>query len=556
MNDIFEARPPEFLDFNIDLDNTARPGSHPSDVRWDGDSLDFVGAAKCNCSSFKSLEPEITRSLRDHIIKYIGERKYTFMTAIGGVRALGRSINRHPTRTFDKAWLLAALEQRSFRSEKGWMKSFFKYWNDRYPNAICHDALQLLAKPLRRPKRARNVLSDDPEKSWLTNMEYDALLQHVWENYDRGITGTQTTLLRLLSMQYARRPVQFAQLKIGDFIEGSSNEGSVSGRRIHFPGAKDSKAEDNFRDSKEEIHPVADHLWDLFQIQKHEIKESFELTLEVTINEPELKKLPVFTSKAQLEMAVDELTNHYGVNWRENLDSRLFHLNSATLSKYLSWRRNVSRDACPQEQRGKMRPTTPLSHRTGRPIVASHNRMRHTRARQLARLGMPKHFLSFWLGHTDEESLDSYYNDPAEEARKISEAMNGALVPLAMSFTGKLLDDESQASRANDPESKLEFAKDGKLKNVGSCGKHSFCSTMTVPIPCYRCKHFEPLVDAPHDEVLDALLKRQADENATIRIGGSRKLVLPIDLSQDIRAVKACIARCDARKAELEVTDD
>ncbi len=121
-----------------------------------------------------------------------------------------------------------------------------------------------------------------------------------------------------------------------------------------------------------------------------------------------------------------------------------------------------------------------------------------------------------------------------------------------MAFTGKLLDDESQATRANDPESTLEFAADGNLKDVGKCGKHSFCATTSVPIPCYRCKMFEPLVHARHEEVLHALLKRQAEEDAIIKIGGNRKLLTPIDLGPDIRAVQACIARCDARKGELK----
>jgi hypothetical protein len=134
--------------------------------------------------------------------------------------------------------------------------------------------------------------------------------------------------------------------------------------------------------------------------------------------------------------------------------------------------------------------------------------------------------------------------------------MKGALVPLAMAFTGKLLDDESQATRANDAESTLEFAADGHLKNVGKCGKYSFCAITSVPIPCYRCKEFEPLVYAPHEEVLHALLKRQAEEDAMIKIGGNRKLLTPINLGVDIRAVQACIARCNARKAELEANDD
>jgi len=116
-----------------------------------------------------------------------------------------------------------------------------------------------------------------------------------------------------------------------------------------------------------------------------------------------------------------------------------------------------------------------------------------------------------------------------------------------------LIDSEEQASRRDDPASRLEFAGVSELKSVGHCGKHSFCATTSVPIPCYRCRHFEMLVTAPHQEVLEALQTRQEAENQALRVGGSRNLLIPIDLSADIRAVQDCIDRCNARKNELGI---
>jgi hypothetical protein len=162
--------------------------------------------------------------------------------------------------------------------------------------------------------------------------------------------------------------------------------------------------------------------------------------------------------------------------------------------------------------------------------------------------------LSLWLGHTYKGSVDAYYNDPAEQARQLDEAMAPVLAPLAMAFAGVLIDSEDQATRASDPTSKLEFARAGELKSVGRCGKLSFCATSSVPIPCYRCKSFEPLVDAPHQELLEELVKRQAAEEQALKIGGPRNLLIPIDLSADIRAVENCIARCNARKIEQKMT--
>jgi integrase len=541
-----QKEPAELLNLDLNLDRTVRPEPESSNLVWDGDVLKWVGIANVDCSAFKVLAPETRHSLRDHLILFSRSGKYAAATFKNSVAALAQSLTQYPTSEFDLAWLMKAIALSSVETSKGAIESFFIYWQDRYPQAITSDALQFLSRPLSRKKRPSNVLSDDPEKSWLTDLEYDAVLRCAWDNYDQGIIGTQTMLMRLLSLQYGRRPVQFANLKLGDFRD------SAGERRIHFPGAKDQGAENNFRDSKEEVHPVADHLWGLFQIQKHEVKELFKKKLDIILTEHELAQLPAFTYEAQVEKAVEVLIKHYRIDWRANLDSRHFHVSPRAASLILRWEYNTLGDNSDKSPK----PKRPLSHRTSKQIKISATRMRHTRARQLARLGTPKHVLSFWLGHESRVSIDSYYNDPAEEARQINEAMKGALAPLAMAFTGKLLDDESQASRADDPESTLEFAADGSLKDVGRCGKHSFCATTSVPIPCYRCKMFEPLVHAPHDEVLHALLKRQADEDAMIKIGGSRKLLTPIDLGPDIRAVQACITRCNARKAELEENHD
>lgn len=539
----------EVLGLDLNLGRTIRPASGLGVPFWEGNMLKLLGIMNVDCSAFNVLAPQTHQSLREHLLLFAQSKKYAITSYANAVRALHNSLTRYPTTEFDLAWLVKAITMPALEAAKGTIKSFFIYWQERYPLAISSDALQFLLRPLPRTQRPSNVLSDNPEKSWLTDHEYDALLRWVWDNYDQGITATQVTLMRLLSLQYARRPIQLASLKIGDFRDGPAEGSSTGGRRIHFPGAKDRGAQKNFRDSKVEVHLVADHLWDIFQLQKNEVKALFQKKLAIALTEQELEQLPVFTHVAQVESAIEAFTNHYNVDWRTQLDNRLFHIGNHTASNVLAWTSNVLGDSSDKSQKQRL----PLSHRTGKPIKVSSNRMRHTRARQLARLGTPKHVLSFWLGHTTEETIDSYYNDPAEEARHLDEAMKGVLMPLAMAFTGKLLDEASQASRANDSESTLEFAAEGKLKDVGKCGNHSFCATTSVPIPCYRCKLFEPLVYAPHEEVLCALRKRQAAEDAMIKIGGTRKLLTPIDLGPDIRAVQSCIARCNVRKAELEL---
>jgi hypothetical protein len=274
----------------------------------------------------------------------------------------------------------------------------------------------------------------------------------------------------------------------------------------------------------------------------------YEHALGSALTDDQLKKLPLFCSKKRVREARKLIEDHHKYNLFDHLESELFHLRKGCIGKIIGWQSNSP--TCNYNKRSALRltiPKAPISPRTGQTMIVNAIRMRHTRARQLARKGVPKHILSHWLGHTSQISIHAYYDDPAEEARKIDEVMAPMLAPLAMAFAGTLIDSEDQAKRASDPASMLEFAHEGELKNVGRCGKHSFCATTSVPIPCYRCMHFEPLVDAPHHEVLDALLHRMEAEEQVLKIGSPRNLLIPIDLSADIRAVKNCIALCEFR---------
>ncbi len=531
---------------DAELQRTQRSDDPPSEFFWEQDTFRRIGHESLDMTQeLSQLPPTLRDSFKHAALDFAKKGDYSAGALIHLMVSLRLALKNSPSNHFDTTWTANSLKLPAFANSIGSIRNFFTYWKAFDPQAISDEALQLLVKAKPRSRNSRNVLSDNPELSWLTDGEYDALVVQVWRNYDNGVISTRDTLLLLMSMQYARRPVQFAHLKIGDFQIAEPGDNSVlSGPVVRFPGVKDLTAEKGFRDSKVETQPLPDHLWNLFEVQREEVRALSAANLDLQLSNKQLEKLPVFTTARRLLQAVANLTNHYRVDWQEHLDHELFHLRPEVISDVLCWTPGGHR---------RQTWTLPISERTGRPIVVNATRLRHTRARQLARKGVPRHVLSHWLGHTSEKSLDAYYNDPAEDARQINEAMAPALTPLAMAFAGKLLDSEDQASRRDDPTSRLEFAVDGKLKSVGNCGKHSFCATTSVPIPCYRCKHFEPLVTAPHHEVIEALKIRQVEENRALRIGGARNLLVPIDLSADIRAVQNCIDCCSARKAELEI---
>jgi integrase len=406
------------------------------------------------------------------------------------------------------------------------MKTFIFYWNNLSPGAIDEKsiiALQSCASVKPPRPSGSNVRSDDESEGWLNDEEYYSVIDTIWFDYESGINSLWNTTASLLCAQYGRRPIQLAHLKIKDLSQKSDTE-----RYIEFPGAKDQNSE-GFRLSKFEIHPIGDHLWQMCQrLAKESINEFEKLLGPLSYNLQ--KELPLFYPRSQLTKRI-EIVNALYSNKQDQCTSRILHTRAKRMSTVL--RRSTG--------------THVWSSRTNDYLEEYAYRFRYTRARQLARLGVSKATLSFWLGHDSRKSLDAYYDDPAERARVLDDGISNIMAPLAQAFRGRLIRNKSEATRAGDERSLIEL--EGKDDSaVGNCGSSGFC-TASVPIPCYRCTKFEPWLDGPHEEVLQRLLERQNEENMIPLPGSGRRLLTPLQLDRDIQAVVNVINHC--KKAKL-----
>lgn len=373
------------------------------------------------------------------------------------------------------------------------------------------------------------ITSDDATEGWYTTQEYEDLIDTYWLDYESGKVSLRDTTALLLVGQYGKRGIQLANLKVCDFMSCGETDG-LSGKRIAFPGAKDKVVENWFRGSKFEVHPLGDDLWKLSMLQIDNTVSFHEKYFGRPLTEAERNELPFF------QTTVRRLREKKIKTFKTGQSSAMFHLGPQGISTLLK----------------RPRGTTVISHRTGEPVREFAYRMRYTRARQLARLGVPRTTLQYWLGHEGKTSVDHYYDDPAEDARLLDIEMQVILAPLAQAFYGTLRDEESDAVRGDDPSSRIEL--DGRY-SVGTCGEHGFCSA-SVPIPCYRCAKFQPWVDAPHEEVLLRLIERQEEENNIHLPSKNRRILVPLQLDKDIAAVKLVIKLCDARKQELKSAAD
>lgn len=537
-------------DIAVDLHATAPP-EMPGRIFWEDDRYIQLGLNSVDCSIFLSrLSNADKASFKKHIITHGEDQTLSSSSLLSLMQGFSLGGKNSPPKKFDLLWASNSIENSVFRSNKYKIQKFLEYWSDRYPGAVSNDALDFLAQAAPIKNKSNNVESDDPEKSWLSEDEYADVLRAIWNYYDEK-DAHQPTLIRLLSMQYARRPVQLRSLKFCDLKTGAEKILSkIPDPEIHFPAAKEQDADEDFRGGKFEIHPVADHLWNMLMIQKKHIKVLFLETMGIELSKSQLEQVPIFTTALRIKNACNSLKDKLGLDPVLNTDDSLFHLPSGLIGRVLKFDGNGGSTNA-RKRNYPAHPPLPVSSRTGRPIVVTATRLRHTRARQLARQGVKRSVVSYWLGHNDDNALKSYYHDPAEEARQLDKAMSKGLTPIAMAFHGRIICTDAESTHPNDPSKRVELAKGYQLHYVGRCGKYSFCSTTSIPIPCYMCKNFEPLVDAPHQEVLEALLYRQQQEQELIRPGSMRHLLDPIDLSMDIMAVRRCIQLCDAKRKSM-----
>jgi integrase len=421
------------------------------------------------------------------------------------------------------------------------VRLILKHWHQLALPGVDDDIIDFVLSikaPLPKQPAGSRVRSNNPEEGWYTDREYNSLVYSIWSSYESGVMSLQRTTLLLLSAQYGRRPIQMAHLKICD-LKSIGKSCGVSGRRIEFPGAKD-QGSSGFRESKIEVHPMGTDLWRLCQLQASDSINRIQECLDRNLTSKEKQLLPLFPAqnKTVVQRKIKEatmVTSHKA----DILSSVILHLTSPNVIGII--------------RKGPAGDHVVISERTGRPLNQYAYRNRYTRARQLARMGVPKKTLQYWMGHESPASLDAYYDDPAERARTLNDQIAPLLAPLSQAFQGTLRDKESDAVRGDDPTSRIEL--DGREESsVGTCGEHGFC-TASVPIPCYRCTKFQPWVYGPHNEVLIRLLERQKLENEVPRTGQSRRLLVPVQLEKDIEAVKTVIALCENRKMVLEETE-
>lgn len=136
-----------------------------------------------------------------------------------------------------------------------------------------------------------------------------------------------------------------------------------------------------------------------------------------------------------------------------------------------------------------------------------------------------------------------YTQNVPEHLDAIDEAVARQLAPLAQAFAGVLINEESEAVRGGDPNSRVR-TDSGEI--AGICGHFGFCGAL-APIACYTCKFYQPFLDGPHREILEGLL---AERERIARVTGDKTIAAVND--RTIFAVMEVIQRCEIVTKERE----
>jgi hypothetical protein len=143
------------------------------------------------------------------------------------------------------------------------------------------------------------------------------------------------------------------------------------------------------------------------------------------------------------------------------------------------------------------------------------------------------------LDHTDTQNVGVYVQATPEIVKRIDKAVALHMAPLAQAFAGVIISDESEATRKNDPTSRICDPKlDSSMKPMGSCGQYGFCASL-APIACYTCRSFEPWLDGPHEAVLNHLMA----ERDRLMAGSDARIASIND--RTILAVAEVVRRCE-----------
>ena len=393
----------------------------------------------------------------------------------------------------------------------GQMRPFLLRWHDQgYPGVTDEAAEWLHRSRLKGNTKGRAVLSMDPNDGPFDDQELIDILETAAQLYERRRIDLVTLAFTMLLSLTGRRPSQLRLLRVGDLMQSTTTEG----QRIDIVRIPRGKQRGQAPRTEFKNFWMSPDVWSVLTAQRKAVIEKAQARLG---------QLPGNIS-AELPLFPDW-------KWFERIGS-IDELRTGLVNDALHVRAHQIRDGL-----DRIRVT---SVRTGKRVHITPRRFRYTLGTRAARQGHGAMVIAELLDHSDIQNVGVYTRDHPNFRRAIDDAVGKQLEPVAARFAGRVVDSEREARNGHKPAMRVGT----RTVKVGTCGSGGSCRAGIIP--CYTCIHFQAWVDAPHEQTLNAMLEEQRRWREA---GASETVVRATDAN--IRGVRAVIAACNARKAEL-----
>ena len=209
------------------------------------------------------------------------------------------------------------------------------------------------------------------------------------------------------------------------------------------------------------------------------------------------------------------------------LDKDIFHYSASSLEQ------NALRKFCIHQKA--------ISERTGEIIHVTARRFRHTRGTNLGRKGVGATIIAELLDHTDTQNVKVYTENTADTVQYIDRVMGAEMGKLAQAFTGRIISNLNESERGHDPTSLIT---NNGIDTIGACGTNDFCITSYET--CYLCPKFRPLVDGPHQQILNKLYEEKEE-----RLKQTKSIDYASSKDRIILAVEYVVQACNDMKRTI-----
>lgn len=390
---------------------------------------------------------------------------------------------------------------KAFEWKLGLLSGFFQKWAAQGHKGVEPAAIKLLEEiSLTGNAKGGAVKTQDSNTGPFTVNEALAIQQGISAALATGRMDLRHYTQTVLLSAFGSRSVQFAALKCGDLTEEKREDGTF-GWVLRIPRAKQRLEAAR---SQMKTRSIIPEIAEIVQTQIQSVKAEFE---NIYAEEQLGDDLPIFP------------------NWDARGPASLrYHSTGAEIGA---------------EIRKALKEIDAKSERTGSQIAITPRRFRYTVGTRAAEEGLGELVIAELLDHTDTQQVAVYVMATQKIIDRINAALAMQLAPLAQAFAGVLIDDESEAMRGDDPASRIHDP--NSLSCVGNCGRYSFCSA-SAPIACYTCRRFQAWVGAPHDQILDGLLR---ERDRVFEITGDLRIASVND--RTILAVAQVVHLCSAR---------